>query len=100
MRYKRPPGQTESEKDSALRRLAERLDLPPELSGGMARIELSGNRQAIIDGCKGVVEYDGKAVKLSLGKFAVCFTGRDLTIRMLAMEQAVICGMIASIDFL
>ena len=66
---------------------------------GVSHMELSGNREAIVEGCKGVVEYDEGIIRLNLGKNIVRFTGTGLSIRTLTLEQAIITGNILSIDF-
>ena len=65
----------------------------------VSHMELSGNREAIVEGCKGVVEYDEGIIRLNLGKNIVRFTGTGLSIRTLTLEQAIITGNILSIDF-
>ena len=75
------------------------LELPPAIMANMAHIELSGNREAVVDGCKGVLEYDDGLIKLNTGGTSVSFLGNELTIRALTDEQAVIEGIILSIEF-
>lgn len=91
---RRPPGWRAAE------RIGEELDLPKIVMPDVAHIELSGNREAIIDGCKGVLDYDDQSIRLNTGRTIVRFTGSDLTMRALTLEQAVISGTILSIDFL
>lgn len=81
-------------------KLVSAFDLPKTVLPGMANIELSGNREAIVDGCGGIVQYDDEVIKLSAGKLVVCFYGNRLTIRTLTTDQAVIEGEIVSIQFL
>jgi sporulation protein YqfC len=47
------------------------LDLPQDAVSGYAHIELSGNREAIIEGCQGVVEYGDNLISLNTGKLTV-----------------------------
>ncbi len=81
-------------------KLVSAFDLPKTVLPGMANIELTGNREAIVDGCDGIVQYDDEVIKLSTGKLVVCFYGNRLTIRTLTTDQAVIEGEIISIQFL
>ena len=53
----------------------------------------------MVDGCKSVMEYDDTVIKLNLGKNSVKFTGCELTIKSLSLEQAMIEGTILSMEF-
>lgn len=82
-----------------LRRAARALELPAEVYSGMAHLELSGNRELIVDGCRGVLEYDENVIRLNVGKYAVRVTGRGLTIRTLTADSAVVEGYVAAVEF-
>jgi len=84
---------------TAREKLTQELEIPQAALRGVSHMELSGNREAIIEGCKGVVEYDEGVIRLNLGKNIVRFTGTQLSIRTLTLEQAIITGNIISIDF-
>lgn len=64
-----------------------------------ARIEMSGNREMIIDGCKGVVQYDETVIKLSLGEYVLSVSGDNLVINSFDSSVAVISGQISDISF-
>ena len=40
-------------------RVEKALELPVGSLSSAARIELSGNRRAVVEGCRGIVEYGG-----------------------------------------
>ncbi len=63
------------------------------------RIEMLGNREIIVDGCKGVVEYDETTIRLSLGECVLSLCGDDMIIKSFDSEVAVICGRICGISF-
>ncbi len=63
------------------------------------RIELLGNREIIVEGCKGVVEYDENTIRLSLGENVLSLCGDDLVIKSFDSDIAVICGSICEISF-
>ena len=63
------------------------------------RIEMLGNREIIVDGCKGVVEYDETTIRLSLGECVLSLCGDDMVIKSFDSEVAVICGRICGISF-
>lgn len=72
-----------------------------QLPSGMltARFEISGNREVIVDGCRGVLEYDETKIRINTGKMITCFIGRGLTIKCLSPDSLVIEGFITSIEF-
>lgn len=80
-------------------RICEKLELPEDVFRSCSHIELVSNCCAMVDGCKSVLEYDDTTIKLNLGKSSVRFTGYDLTIKSLSLEQAMIEGKIITLDF-
>lgn len=85
---------------SHIQKLSGILDIPPSALSGIAQIELAGNREAVIDGCQGVLEYDENTIKLTTGKMSIKFTGRGLQIKVLTHDSAVINGFISNIEFI
>lgn len=63
------------------------------------KIEMLGNREMIIDGCKGVVEYDETIIKLSLGEYVLSLSGDNLLINSFDNSVAIISGQICEISF-
>lgn len=53
-----------------------------------------------MEGCQGILEYGEDTVRLSTEGMVVRFTGRDLQIRCMTQESAVVTGFITSIEFL
>ncbi len=80
-------------------RICDKLELPEDICSNCGYIEIVSNTCALIDGCKGVLEYDDSTIKLSLGKKSVCFFGSGLSIKSLSMEQAMVEGYIVSMEF-
>ncbi|MBQ8767020.1 MAG: YabP/YqfC family sporulation protein [Clostridia bacterium] len=70
-----------------------------EIFSDEPKIEMSGNREIIIDGCKGVIEYDENTIKLSLGKNALSISGDNLVINSFDSSVAIISGVICEIFF-
>lgn len=83
----------------ALEKISDALELPQGGWGATAQIELSGNREAFVEGVLGVLEYDDTRIRLNTGSLVVEFSGAALTISTLQMEQAVIRGEILSLSF-
>lgn len=63
------------------------------------RIEMTGNREIIIDGCKGVVEYTENNIRLSLGECVMSLSGDSLLIQSFDNDVVIISGQISDIDF-
>ena len=62
-------------------------------------IEFFGRREASIDGLCGVLEYDGERIRLSAGKEEIVFCGKELSIDVFDLGQAVIRGDIENVRF-
>lgn len=70
-----------------------------ELSEPLPHIELSGRNFATVEGCNGIVEYDGCIVKINCGNSLVKFIGCDLSIKTLSVDRICVTGKIAGIEF-
>ena len=90
----------EADSKNALDKLNRAFDIPQSSLLGNTQIELSGNREAIVDGCHGILEYDENTIKLAAGKMSVRFIGRGLQIKVLTPDSAVIEGFISNIEFI
>ncbi|HHW46535.1 MAG TPA: sporulation protein [Clostridiales bacterium] len=79
--------------------LGRALELPPGTLEKGPHIELSTNREAVVDGCRGVIDYNEDRIKLNLGRGTVTFKGRNLQISSFNQSLAVIRGFILSLEF-
>lgn len=75
------------------------LDIPQCAIPGTAQIEMAGNREVIVDGCRGILQYEDSVIRISTGRLVIRFTGTDLVIRTIEQNQIQICGTILSVDF-
>ena len=75
------------------------LDTRPIVLSGTAQIELCGNKEAVVDGCQGVLQYEDTVIRLTTGRLIVRFTGSNLCIRTMQQNQILICGTIVCVDF-
>lgn len=75
-----------------------RIPLPEALSGE-PKIEMLGNREIIVDGCKGVVEYGENLIKLNTVNCILSIFGDTLIIKSYDGTVAVISGIITEINF-
>jgi sporulation protein YqfC len=62
-------------------------------------IELEGNIELVLDGCKGILEYEDERIKICTDTLAVCISGDRMNIKTYNQEQIVISGKILSIEF-
>lgn len=70
-------------------------------SRGMpSHMEINGNREVTLEGCRGVMEYDSDVVRVRTAKGNVRFTGRGLVIKCLDADSLVVEGFITGIEFL
>lgn len=81
-------------------RVERALELPVGSLSAAARIELSGNRRAVVEGCRGIVEYENEVIRLNTDSGIVRFMGRELTMSCLTEDNAVIEGTILSLEYL
>lgn len=67
---------------------------------GAVHMEISGNREVIFEGSKGVLEYSDTSIKINTGKYIVSFGGRGLYIKCLTDCDLTIQGFITSIEYI
>lgn len=98
LRKKEKPQQ--KNKHPSAEALAKFLDVPQNSFHEFSQIVLSGNYEAVLDGCQGVIEYEDSYIKLNIGGKLVKFTGSKLQIRCMTGENVILDGEIQSIEFL
>ena len=98
-RRPRGNGENRPKKDLAYQ-LESAFQLPGGSLSGSARFEMCGNREVIIEGCRGVLEYDENVVRINTGKMITCFFGRGLTRKCLTTDSLIVEGFITSIEFI
>ncbi|MBQ3046250.1 MAG: YabP/YqfC family sporulation protein [Clostridia bacterium] len=90
---------SESRSERILDSISRSLDLPQDTVSGFAHIEISGNREVIVEGCQGVLEYGECAIALNTGRLTVRICGCELTIISMQNGQAVIKGIITGVEY-
>ncbi|MBQ8027250.1 MAG: YabP/YqfC family sporulation protein [Clostridia bacterium] len=86
-------------KEQLISGLIQGSGLPKQAFDGYAQIELTGNEEAVIDGCKGIIEYSDEKITLNLGKICAEFSGSGLEMKTFEYEQAIIKGTFINIGF-
>ncbi len=79
--------------------LGRAADLPGGVLDAGAHITLLSNREAVVDGCRAIIEYCEDRVKLNVGRGSVSFSGRDLEIHSLDEKNLVIRGFLLAVEF-
>lgn len=86
-------------KDEIVKKFTEEMQLPESAVTDSFRIEFRSNTDVIIEGCRGIVEYEESGISLNLGKMIVRFGGADLEISSFYEEQAILKGTVATMEF-
>ncbi len=86
-------------KENIKEKLINRSGLPKPAFDGYAQIDLIGNEEAVIDGCKSIIEYSSDRIVLNLGKICIAFCGDELEMNAFDGEQTVIKGKFLTIEF-
>lgn len=90
---------TQEQKKSVKGLIAQSLELPVDVLEGLPKIEMMGNKEAVIEHCQGVLEYNDQIVRVKAGKLTLKFTGRDLCLRTMTGDSVVVEGYFTSVEF-
>ena len=71
--------------------------LPPTLSAPF--MELNGNRELLIEGSRGVLEYTPSLIRVNTSDMMVTVSGRELDLRCISASALIIDGFITDIEF-
>ena len=61
--------------------------------------EISSNREVIIEGSRGVLEYSTEIIRVNTNGMVVCFKGRNLNVKCISPQALIINGFINAIEF-
>lgn len=81
-------------------RLESRLELPVGVLTAAPRIELFGDRRAVVENCKRIVECTEDRICLLTVVGIIRFTGQALCLHSRTAECAVVTGKLLSVEFL
>lgn len=73
-----------------------RSDLP---IANLPCIELSGNREMLIEGSRGVLEYSPACIRVNTAGMILSAEGRELNLRCISESALIIDGFITSLTF-
>lgn len=86
-------------KEEIIKKFTEEMQIPESAITDSFKIEFRGNSDIIIEGCKGIIDYEETKISLNLGKMIVRFGGAELEISSFFEEQAIIKGTVVTMDF-
>lgn len=86
-------------REALAKKVADELQFPEGALIDTYRIEFNGSSEVVVEGCKGIVEYDESVVALNLGPCVARFHGTGLEISNFFEEQAVLKGTVLAMEF-
>ncbi len=70
-----------------------------ELMKKECHLEMSGNREVIIEECSGILEYSEQQVRINTAQCILRFQGRNLQICTMTKDSMVLTGHIERLEF-
>ncbi len=80
--------------------IVESLKLPKDTMLGAAIVTLTGNREALIQNYKGILEYTTESIVLQGKNCRICFEGKRLSIDYYTNEDMKISGSIDAVRYI
>lgn len=80
-------------------RLACVLDLPVEAVMDLPHLEMSGNKEILLENCRGIIGYGEEEIRVSTGRGIIRVCGQGLTLKNLRVDSIIIDGTIHSVEF-
>ncbi len=65
-----------------------------------SHFEINSNREVIVEGSKGILQYDENIIRVNMGNMIVSFSGRKLSLKCLSTDSLIVVGFITSIEFI
>jgi len=83
-----------------LLKAAEMFDLPGEVVAGVARIEITGGREVLIENHAGILEYSPSEIDVNSSGAIIRIQGDGLEIRAMTQSELSIRGLVLSVEFI
>ncbi len=84
---------------SNLCKFAKNTDIPIDIIRDQTHYEMNSNKEIIVEGCKGILQYEENIVKLNMQNMITIFCGRKLSIKCLTEDSLIITGFVTSVEF-
>lgn len=75
------------------------FQIPSDPFSKLAEINIKGDKEIIIDGCYGIIEYSDTLISVSIGKPTLKIMGFDLMVSDYFDSNITVTGIIKSIEF-
>ncbi len=75
------------------------LDYPLDAVFDIPSVRVVGNGMAIIEGCRGLIDYAAGRITIDLGEYSATIFGSDLVMENLAKGAMNVTGRISSVSF-
>jgi len=95
----KPSEKKGSKEAGLLLKAAEMFDLPGEVVAGVARIEITGGREIIIENHGGILEYGPTEIDVNSSGAILRIQGDGLEIRAMTATELSIRGLVLSVEF-
>ncbi|NLG84516.1 MAG: sporulation protein YqfC [Firmicutes bacterium] len=82
------------------RRLADLLDLPPEVVLALPKLTLVGDARLTLENHRGLIEYGPQRIRVSTDRGEIAIEGAALTIESILKEEILLTGRIHAIRFI
>ena len=78
--------------------VSQRLELPPDITAGVPRLELTGSMEFSMEPHKGLLEYGQQKISVASSIGVITVLGEKLTIKLMNQERITVVGEIAAVQ--
>lgn len=71
-----------------------------ELFSELPQLQFDGNREIIIEGSKGVLEYSEELIRINTSNGLIGFHGRALNLKCISVSELIIDGFVTKVEFI
>ncbi len=83
-----------------MKKISEKLDLPPDILEGATIVNVYGNRSALVENYKSIIEYSPDQIKLQGKHIKLLIEGKNLEIDRFTLEDCKIRGDIQMVHYI
>ena len=83
-----------------MKKISEKLDLPPDILEGETIVNVYGNRSALVENYKSIIEYSPDQIKLQGKHIKLLIEGKNLEIDRFTLEDCKIRGDIQMVHYI
>lgn len=75
------------------------MDIEKNILGRYSLITVTGNSEILVEGLRGILDYDAETFRVNTVSGIVIVTGSNLELASLTAEEVVVKGKISSVEF-